>query len=142
MPDAPTVTVRTAGPSDIPAVLSIWRRARSAAASTPDTGGAVEWLLERDPEALLLAEVGDEPVGALIAAWDGWRANMYRLAVLDEHRRRGIARRLVDEGHRRLTARGARRVTALVAPDEPAAVALWRSAGYAQDGIARYVRGL
>jgi ribosomal protein S18 acetylase RimI-like enzyme len=136
------VIVRTAGHSDIPAVLSIWAQARSAAATTPDDDSAIEWLLERDPAALLVAEVGERPVGVLIAAWDGWRGNMYRLAVLATHRRRGVARRLVDEGHRRLAARGARRVTALVGGDEPDAVGLWQAMGYADDGIARFVRNL
>ena len=136
------LTVRTARHSDIPAVLAIWDQARSAAAVTPDDDAAIEWLLERDPEALLLAELGDRPVGALIAGWDGWRGTMYRLAVLAEHRRHGVASRLVDEGHRRLAARGARRVTALVAPDEADAVGLWRAMGYARDDMARYVRGL
>jgi ribosomal protein S18 acetylase RimI-like enzyme len=136
------VIVRPAGHSDIPAVLSIWSQARSAAAVTPDDDAAIEWLLERDPEALLVAEVAERPVGVLIAAWDGWRGNMYRLAVLAEHRRNGVARRLVDEGHRRLAARGARRVSALVAGDEPEAVGLWRAMGYADDGIARFARNL
>lgn len=138
----PAVVVRTAGHSDIPAVLSIWARARSAAATTPDDDAAIEWLLERDSEALLIAEIGERPAGVLIAAWDGWRGNMYRLAVLAEHRRRGIASRLVDEGHRRLAARGARRVTALVGGDEPDAVGLWHAMGYVNDGIARFVRNL
>jgi ribosomal protein S18 acetylase RimI-like enzyme len=40
-------------------------------------------------------------VGTLVAAWDGWRGNMYRLAVLPEHRRAGIGRELVDAGYER-----------------------------------------
>jgi ribosomal protein S18 acetylase RimI-like enzyme len=139
---AGSLTVRTAGHADIPAVLAIWEQARSAAAVTRDDDAAIEWLLERDPEALLIAELGDTPVGALVAGWDGWRGNMYRLAVLAPYRRRGVARKLVDEAHRRLAARGARRVTALVAPDERDAVGLWEAMGYARDAIARHVRNL
>jgi ribosomal protein S18 acetylase RimI-like enzyme len=37
-----------------------------------------------------VAEGDGEIVGALIAAWDGWRGNMYRLAVREGHRREGI----------------------------------------------------
>jgi hypothetical protein len=65
------LVVRTAGHADVAAVLDIWSRARSAAAVTPDDDTAIEWLLERDPEALLLAEIGETPAGVLIAAWDG-----------------------------------------------------------------------
>ena len=87
------VPVRPAERPDVPAVLALWARARSAAAVTPDTTEAVERLLATLPGSLLVAEHGPEPtiVGALVAAWDGWRGNMYRLAVDPAHRRRGIA---------------------------------------------------
>lgn len=84
-----------------------------------------------------------EIVGALIAAWDGWRGNMYRLAMLPHLRRQGIATRLVDAEHEHLRSKGARRVTALVAHEEEDAVRLWKAAGYHRDEqIARFVRNL
>jgi ribosomal protein S18 acetylase RimI-like enzyme len=45
--------------------------------------------------------------------------------VLPDCRRRGIARTLVAEAERRLVARGARRLSAMVARDEPHAIAFW-----------------
>jgi len=78
-----------------------------------------------------------------VVGWDGWRGNMYRLAVREDFRRRGIASRLVEEGHRHLRAVGAPRVTALVGVEESDAAALWRAAGYELDEkIARFVRNL
>jgi ribosomal protein S18 acetylase RimI-like enzyme len=147
MSDATDATgVRPAGPADVPAVLALWARARSAAASTPDTPETVARLLEADPGALLVAATpgaGAAIVGSIVAAWDGWRGNMYRLAVDPAHRRRGIALALVRAGERRLQERGARRVTALVAHDEADAVGLWVAAGYGRDqAIARFVRNL
>jgi ribosomal protein S18 acetylase RimI-like enzyme len=135
--------VRPARDDDIPAVLELWGEARSAAAVTPDSIPAVERLLGHSPDGLLVAEIDGRVVGALVAAWDGWRGNMYRLAVLPSYRRRGIARRLVEEGHARLLAKGARRVTALVGSDEEEAKSLWRALGYEFDEhIARFVRNL
>jgi ribosomal protein S18 acetylase RimI-like enzyme len=138
-----TVDVRPAGGGDVEAVLAVWGAARSAAARTPDDPRAVERLLERDPGALLVAEAEGEIVGALIAGWDGWRGNVYRLAVLPSHRRQGIARRLVEAGHDRLRTLGARRVTALVGGEEGAAHGLWRAVGYQRDEfVHRFVRNL
>ena len=138
-----SVEVRAATVADVPAVLAVWAGARSAAARTPDDPESVERLLERDPGALLVARDGDEIVGALIAGWDGWRGNVYRLAVLPSHRRRGIARQLVEAGHGRLRALGARRVTALVGGEEGAAHGLWRAVGYQRDELVhRFVRDL
>ena len=135
--------IRAATVADVDAVLGVWAEARSVAARTPDDPEAVKQLLERDPGALLVAEAAGQVVGVLIAGWDGWRGNVYRLAVLPSHRRQGIARDLVDAGHERLRAQGAHRVTALVGGEEGAAHRLWRALGYQRDEfVHRFVRNL
>jgi ribosomal protein S18 acetylase RimI-like enzyme len=135
--------IRAATPADIDAVLAVWAEARSAAAQTQDNPEVVEQLLERDPGALLIAEQDGAVVGVLIAGWDGWRGNVYRLAVLPSHRRQGIARQLVEAGHEHLRAQGAHRVTALVGGEEGAAHRLWRALGYQRDEfVHRFVRNL
>ena len=137
------LAIRPARLEDIQATLGLWRQARSAAAVTPDTEEAVALLITRPPSVVLLAEQDRAVVGALVVAWDGWRGNMYRLAVLRHLRRRGIARLLVEAGHDHLRAAGARRVSALVADDEEDAVGLWLSVGYERDElISRFVRNL
>lgn len=116
---------------------------RSGHASTADRLEDVERLTGDSPAALLVAERGGEIVGALIAAWDGWRGNMYRLAVSKEHRRRGIGLALTRAGEEHLHGCGVRRVTALVAFEDETAGAFWESAGYPQDQkIGRRVRNL
>jgi ribosomal protein S18 acetylase RimI-like enzyme len=136
------VVIRSARRDDVSAVLDLWTTA-DAVPSVTDDGDSLERLLARDPDALLVAEVGDRLVGSLIAAWDGWRGNMYRLAVHPDHRRRGIGRALVTEGEARLRAHGARRVTALVVGEHEHATSTWRAAGYEHDArIDRYVTTL
>ena len=133
--------IRPATRADAGAVLALWERARSLEASVPDDQEAVEAAVEHG--ALLVAEVAGEVVGTVIAAWDGWRGNIYRLAVAPEHRRRGLGLALVEAAEARLRAVGAPRVTALVAREEADAVALWRAAGYGDDAaISRYVKNL
>ena len=135
------MTVRPARQEDLDAVLALWGGARSAHAVTEDTPERVAGLIAS--ESLLVAEDGGEIVGALIAAFDGWRGNMYRLAVVPSRRRRGIARLLVEAGEARLRARGAPRVTALVAFDDAAARGFWEAVGYGADAeIGRMVRSL
>jgi ribosomal protein S18 acetylase RimI-like enzyme len=129
--------------ADVPAVLELWDEARSAASATADTPEATRAVVAHPGTALLLAEIGGELAGTLVAGWDGWRGNMYRLAVRADRRRRGIARRLVEAGEEHLRAQGCRRVTALVGSEEDGAAALWRAAGYERDDrVERYVRNL
>jgi ribosomal protein S18 acetylase RimI-like enzyme len=85
-------------------------------------------LFDSDPRSVLVAQHDGDIVGALIATFDGWRGNMYRLAVRPEYRRRGIARALVSAGESRLQSRGARRITALVAHEQAGASEFWVSA--------------
>ena len=140
---ADAVAVRPCRPDEIDEVLALWDACRSEHAATADTPERVATLLAAAPDALLVAELDGELVGAVIGAWDGWRGNFYRLAVRPEHRRRGIARRLVDAAEARLLAKGAPRITALVAFDDGVAGGFWEAAGYARDPVmGRMVRTL
>ena len=137
------VTIRRCRRADAQAVLGLWAQARSEHASTADGLDDVERLIGDSPAALLVAERGGEIVGALIAGWDGWRGNMYRLAVHEDHRRQGIGIALTRAGEEYLRTCGVRRVTALVAFNDDQAEAFWESAGYPQDQeIGRRVRNL
>jgi ribosomal protein S18 acetylase RimI-like enzyme len=114
--------------------LALWEQARSGHATTPDRIEDVERLVGAEsPAALLVAGQDGEIVGVLIAAWDGWRGNMYRLAVQDGHRREGIGLALTRAGEDYLRQCGVRRVTALVAFDDETAGAFWEAAGYPAD---------
>ncbi len=126
----------------VEAVLALWRRAEAVPRPT-DTAAALRLRLERDAELFQLAWDGERLVGSLLGGWDGWRGNMYRLAVDPEYRRRGIARRLVAAVEAALRARGCERITSLVFEDEPGAAAFWRGAGYAPDpATRRYAKDL
>jgi ribosomal protein S18 acetylase RimI-like enzyme len=135
------VTLRTGTAGDVDAVLHLWVAAGAHATSTDDAP-ALSTLIAADHEALLIAESDGTMVGTLMAVFDGWRGNMYRLAVLPAVRRRGIAAALVAEGERRMRARGCRRVTALVVDDDDHAVDFWTHVDYVPYAMARYVHTL
>jgi ribosomal protein S18 acetylase RimI-like enzyme len=137
------ITVRRAEGDDVPGVLALWSAARSEHARTEDSAEIVERLIESSPAVLLVAEREGAIVGTLIAAWDGWRGNLYRLAVDAALRRAGIGVALTRAGEDYLRGCGARRVTALVAFEDDAAGAFWDAAGYPSDEeIGRRVRDI
>jgi ribosomal protein S18 acetylase RimI-like enzyme len=139
----PDWTIRHAIEHDTERVLALWDAAGNAETVT-DTREGVLGLLDADSAALLVAESDDaEIVGSLIAAWDGWRGSLYRLAVHPDHRRKGIATALLREGERRLLACGAARLTAIVTDDDPEAMSFWTTTGYErQQSRARFVRNI
>lgn len=133
---SPSIRLGTA--ADVAAVLALWARADAVPSVTDDEANVRRAV---DQEVLLVACDGERVVGTVIAGFDGWRGNMYRLAVDPDLRRRGIALALVAEAERRLEAQGCRRITALVVASEDHATSFWTEAGYGFDErIARYVK--
>jgi len=126
---------------DLPAVLSFWKEAGVTPPSVTDSIEGLTLLLQQPAALLLVATIDDKIVGSVIGGWDGWRGNIYRLAVAPPHRRKGIARRLVREISTALFERGAPRISALVEHEHPWALEFWssvRDLGYVPDP--RFVR--
>jgi ribosomal protein S18 acetylase RimI-like enzyme len=136
------VNVRDATTSDIDALLDLWRSA-DAAPSVTDTVEDVARVVAAPTASVLVAVDGDTIVGSVIATFDGWRGNFYRLAVDPAQRRSGIVRRLVDAGEARLRAMGVKRASALVEGHRPIAQAFWSAAGFDHhEGMRRYTKTL
>jgi len=133
-------SIRYGTRDDLDAVLDLWTLS-DAQPTVTDSIEPLRCLLTTDPQALLVAATRGEAVGSLIAAWNGWRGSFYRLAVHPDHRRRGLATRLVREGEKCLRDRGAVRLDAIVAADEAAAMSFWSAVGYERQGDrSRFVR--
>jgi ribosomal protein S18 acetylase RimI-like enzyme len=136
------LSIRACRLQDVEAVLELWRQA-DATPSVTDTAADLGRVVAEGPAHVLVAEGPGRLVGSVIGAFDGWRGNLYRLAVHPDYRRRGIARALVAEVEKRLAQQGARRVTALVEKAHPWATGFWQAGGYGLDGrIVRHVRTL
>ena len=140
---AGAVSIRRGRPEDIGQVLELWARA-GASPTVTDTPEVLAQLMRSSQSILLLADVDGRLAGTVIGGWDGWRGNIYRLAVAPEYRRRGVASALMREVDAALLAMGARRITALVERDHPWAVGFWNAlerAGYRYDPtMTRYVK--
>ena len=137
------IEIRPCRLGECSAVLTLWARA-GAIPSPTDSLDEVTRLVREHPDHLLVAVDQGAIVGSVIGGWDGWRGNIYRLAVAPEARRHSLARRLVQEAERALHAKGARRFSALVARHEPHALAFWDALadiGWRRDArMLRYIK--
>jgi ribosomal protein S18 acetylase RimI-like enzyme len=133
-------TIREARPEDFDTIIRLWESIDRHTA-LPDRSEYLEAFHAFSPDLLLVAEVEGRIVGTVIGGWDGWRANIARLATRPEVRREGIAMALVREIESRLLAKGARRVYALVDKRSPPAIPFWEAGGYGfNDNILQYSR--
>ena len=122
----PETVIRPASRAEFSTVLQLW----DEVGVTPKVSDSIEGLtglLNQPGGILLVATIDARIVGTVIGGWDGWRGNIYRLAVSPDYRRQGIARRLVKEISIALYAKGAQRLSALVEHEHPWAVNFWNS---------------
>ncbi len=108
----------------------------------------LRWLFRRDPEGGYLALRDAEPAGFIfcdamwVSGWSGEQAGaIHELAVLPEHRRRGIGRKLVLTGISYLRSRGCRLAELWVGEKNHPAINLYRTLGFTEAGRAdRWIR--
>ncbi len=139
----PSVSIRPARADEAALVLELWKQS-DATPSITDTIEEVTNLCAESTATLFVALEADRIVGSVIAGWDGWRGSIYRLAVLQQYRRTGIARALVQAACDTLAAKGARVIDALVEHAHADALGFWDSLGelgFARDPrMSRYLR--
>lgn len=131
-------SIRQAGLADHDQVLRFWE-SEGLGETAED-----EWeaLVLGSSATVLLAEVGSELAGTAIAAFDGWRAYIYHVAVAPRHRRHGLAQALIAESEQHLTLAGARRIYILVDGENTAGLALAALSGYLPEGDIALVKEL
>ena len=135
-------SIRDCREDDVAAVLQLWRQSGALVTAT-DNADDLRRAVVGSSAHVLVAELDGRVVGSIIGAFDGWRGNIYRLAVHPEVQRRGIARALLAEIENRLAKLGAKRMSALVAKEESSATGFWNAVGYNADPrLVRYARTL
>ena len=122
--------------------MALWRIA-DATISVTDDVEAIRAAITAESAHFLIGELDGQIVASIIGTFDGWRGNIYRLAVHPDYRRRGYARALLEEVGKWFSQLGVRRITALVEKDHPWAMAFWKAVGYEVDErMVRFVLNL
>jgi N-acetylglutamate synthase len=123
-------TIRPMTPTDIPAILDLWRASEGMGLGSSDTLEQVTAYLARNPGLSLVALDGPEVVGAILCGHDGRRGFLHHLAVVPSHRRQGIGRAFVDRSVEALRREGILRAHILVYSDNAPAMDFWERLGW------------
>ena len=125
------VEIREMTPSDIDGALALWQGMEGIGLDeVVDSPQGIAQHLVRNPGLSSVATVGGDIVGTVLGGHDGRRGYLHHLAVVEQHRRRGIGRGLIERSLRALRELGIRRCHVFVFEEGAAAQAFWRAVGW------------
>ncbi len=137
--DGPIFTVRPIHAEELEEMTRVW--IESGLPYRPKGRDAPERLeeqLRRDPDLFIGAFDGGRMIGVAIATDDGRKGWINRLAVLPDHRRKGVGRALVDACEDALRRRGRGVFSILIEGRNEASEQLFVTSGYRDESYIRY----
>lgn len=129
-----TPTIRPYRDDDEGSVIALWH---AAGVTRPWNDPATDIARKKSVQRALFLVIEDagQVVASVMGGYDGHRGSLFYLAVHPAHRRRGLARALVEALERELTALGCPKVNLQVRTDNEQAIAFWERLGYAPDRV-------
>jgi putative acetyltransferase len=111
-------------------VLRFWSACEGIGLGESDTNDGLARYLRRNPEMSAVAVEGQRIVGAVLCGHDARRGYLHHLAVEPSHRRRGIARRLLQHCFEHLAAVGVPKCNIFLFADNDSGATFWLRAGW------------
>jgi ribosomal protein S18 acetylase RimI-like enzyme len=98
--------------------------------SVDDSREGYERYLRRNPDTCFLAEEDGQVIGTILACDDGRRGHINHLAVAEDHRRRGVARKLTEAALDALRRQGVSKVNLVAFGTNVGGNAFWEKMGF------------
>ena len=125
--------IRKVTTEDYDQLLALWNsteQSRRALNPVDDSREGIERYLKRNSDTCFAAVSDGKIIGVILTGHDGRRAIIHHMCVHPDHRRMGIAGRLVKEAEQALKKEGIQKIFGLVFKDNDTANAFWESQGY------------
>lgn len=125
------MNIRPMNIGDYNAVYALWLSCKGMGLNNlDDSEEGISRFLARNPSTCFAAEEDGKLIGAILAGNDGRRGYIYHTAVSPEHRRRGIARELVNAALSALEALGIHKAALVVFSANADGNAFWERLGF------------
>lgn len=126
--------------ADLDQAIQIWDQSRQADGEVPIFPVSEVMAAAAADQASVVAAVGDEVIGMVVAQPRGDRAWVLLVALASQWRNRGVGSALLAEVERRLRAVGVRRISVLLPEGATGTKALENSGYLVRNGLAYYER--
>ena len=124
------VEIRPYQERDAAATIQLWQEVFPDDPPWNDPSEVIRRKRNVQPELFLVAVVGEQLVGTVLAGFDGVRGWIHHLAVRPSTRRRGVATRLMRAAEDGLLRTGCPKINLQVRATNAGVVALYRKLGY------------
>lgn len=116
--------------ADYSQVIQLWSNTEGIGLSDADTQENIEKFLQRNTGLSLVAKIGNQIIGAVLAGHDGRRGYLHHLCVSLAYRRNGIGRQLVESCMVRLREQGISKCHVFVFIDNQQGRMFWNNNGF------------
>ncbi|MGA9118300.1 MAG: GNAT family N-acetyltransferase [Bacteroidota bacterium] len=117
-------------PTDLDAVLDLWKRTEGISIRNADSHEALLRYLHRNPAHSFKAVHDRRLVGAVLSGHDGRRGYLHHLAVDPAYRKQGVGKALVERCLSGLREEGIEKSHVLVLADNAGGRAFWAKLGW------------
>lgn len=124
------VAVRPFAAPDRASVVALWREVFADDPPWNEPEGMIDRKLKVQPDLFLVAELQGHVVGTVLGGFDGVRGWIHHLAVHSSHRRKGIARQLMQAAEEGLKKMGCPKINLQVRATNLVVVEFYRALGY------------
>ncbi|HIP71491.1 MAG TPA: acetylglutamate kinase [Anaerolineae bacterium] len=111
-------------------VIALWQASEGVGLSGADERENIRAYLERNPGLSFVAVDDGRIVGTILCGHDGRRGFIHHLAVHQDYRRRGVARRLTQKSVAALQAGGIQKCHIFIFRRNESGIAFWQANGW------------
>ena len=123
--------------ADTDAVIDLWNLADLTRPNN-DPSLDIKRKMNDSPWGFLVAMEGKTIIGSIMVGYDGHRGWINYLACHPNHRRRGVAKSLMNEAKKLLLERGCPKISLQVRSGNESAVKFYASIGYLEDNVTSF----
>ena len=125
------MNIRNLNISDYEKIHKLWTETQGMGMrSLDDSKEGIGKFLIRNPNTCFVAEDGKQIIGVILCGHDGRRGYIYHTAVAENHRQKGIGRKMVDRVIDALKKEGINKVALVVYENNSLGNSFWQELGF------------
>jgi ribosomal protein S18 acetylase RimI-like enzyme len=123
--------IKTMVIDDYDEIISLWKKTEGVGLTgNDDSRKSIRIFLRKNPNTCFVVKYNKEIIGTIMAGSDGRRGHIYHLMVKQEHRKKGLGKKLLEKTEKALKKEGIRKIILVAFKKNKAGNKFWKDNGY------------